>query len=138
MFTHGSSNTAANSPRGVYYARKAPGEDWEYPVKIPGSNAVSSNTILASDGSGAMALWITTVGSDYSLVASRYTKTKQFIAPVSINDPDLKGSVGLLWLGEEYAQLNEKFCEWKRSRAGECTKSEINRSAFVAWIDCAI
>ncbi len=54
------------------------------------------------------------------------------------NDPDLKGEVGLLWLGEEYAQLDESFCNWKRSREGECRKADINRTAFVAWIDCAI
>ncbi len=53
-------------------------------------------------------------------------------------DPDLRGEVGLLWLGEEYAQLDEEFCEWRRSRDGDCTKKDINRSAFVAWIDCAI
>jgi hypothetical protein len=54
-------------------------------------------------------------------------------------DPDLKKQVGLLWLGEEYAQLSDEFCKWTRSReGGECTAKEINRSAFVAWIDCAI
>jgi hypothetical protein len=53
-------------------------------------------------------------------------------------DPELRGLVGLLWLGEEFAQLDQKFCDWKRSRNGECKKSDINRSAFVAWIDCAI
>lgn len=54
------------------------------------------------------------------------------------NDEDLK-KVGLLWLGEEYAQLSEEFCTWKRSRDGApCTPKDINRSAFVAWIDCAI
>jgi hypothetical protein len=53
-------------------------------------------------------------------------------------DEDLK-KVGLLWLGEEYAQLGQDFCAWNRSRAGsECTDKDINRSAFVAWIDCAI
>jgi len=53
-------------------------------------------------------------------------------------DEDLK-KVGLLWLGEEYAQLGQDFCTWSRSRDGvECTDKEINRSAFVAWIDCAI
>jgi hypothetical protein len=46
--------------------------------------------------------------------------------------------VGLLWLGEEFAQLGDEFCTWSRSRAGECTAKDINRSAFVAWIDCAI
>ncbi len=53
-------------------------------------------------------------------------------------DPDLRGEVGLLWLGEEYAQLDETFCAWRRSRDGDCSKKDINRSAFVAWIDCAI
>lgn len=53
-------------------------------------------------------------------------------------DPDMKKEVGLLWLGEEYAQLGEDFCSWKRSRGSECTAKDINRSAFVAWIDCAI
>ena len=54
------------------------------------------------------------------------------------DDPDLKKQVGLLWLGEEFAQLGEDFCGWNRSRSTECTSKEINRSAFVAWIDCAI
>ena len=53
-------------------------------------------------------------------------------------DPDLKKQVGLLWLGEGFAQLGEEFCQWNRSRDDECTVKEINRSAFVAWIDCAI
>jgi hypothetical protein len=53
-------------------------------------------------------------------------------------DEDLKKQVGLLWLGEEFAQLSTEFCGWDRSRAGPCTRSDINRSAFVAWIDCAI
>ena len=54
------------------------------------------------------------------------------------NDPDLKKEVGLLWLGEEFAQLGEEFCTWNRSREGECSIADINRSAFIAWIDCAI
>lgn len=53
-------------------------------------------------------------------------------------DPELKKQVGLLWLGEEYAQLSEDFCNWKRSRTEVCTLKDINRSAFVAWIDCSI
>lgn len=53
-------------------------------------------------------------------------------------DDDLKNQVGLLWLGEEYAQLGDEFCGWSRSRSATCTPTEINRSAFVAWIDCAI
>ena len=53
-------------------------------------------------------------------------------------DDDLK-KVGLLWLGAEYAQLGKEFCTWNRSRDGaECQVADINRSAFVAWIDCSI
>jgi outer membrane protein OmpA-like peptidoglycan-associated protein len=54
------------------------------------------------------------------------------------HDEDLKKQVGLLWLGEEFAQLPSDFCKWDRSRDGACSRADINRSAFVAWIDCAI
>ncbi|MEN9797390.1 MAG: hypothetical protein RL653_1086 [Pseudomonadota bacterium] len=52
-------------------------------------------------------------------------------------DPELEKQVGLLWLGEDFAQLGEEFCTWNRSREA-CTPAELNRSAFMAWIDCAI
>ena len=52
---------------------------------------------------------------------------------------DLQNEVGLLWLGEEYAQLDESFCDWKRSGDPEsCEPEGLNRSAFVAWIDCRL
>jgi outer membrane protein OmpA-like peptidoglycan-associated protein len=54
------------------------------------------------------------------------------------SDPDLDKEVGLLWLGEEFAQLSEEFCAWRRSRTGECQNQDLNRSAFVAWIDCTL
>jgi len=55
------------------------------------------------------------------------------------SDPDLEKKVGLLWLGEEFAQLDKSFCEWKRSGpADNCKPKDINRSAFVAWIDCRL
>jgi outer membrane protein OmpA-like peptidoglycan-associated protein len=54
------------------------------------------------------------------------------------HDEDLKKQVGLLWLGEEFAQLSSDFCMWDRSRSGACSRADINRSAFIAWIDCAI
>ncbi|HWB74950.1 MAG TPA: hypothetical protein VG755_08335 [Nannocystaceae bacterium] len=55
------------------------------------------------------------------------------------SDPDLDREVGLLWLGEEYAQLDQDFCSWKRSGAADkCKPKDINRSAFVAWIDCRL
>lgn len=54
-------------------------------------------------------------------------------------DPDLDREVGLLWLGEEFAQLDQRFCEWSRSgSAGECAKENLNRSAFISWIDCQL
>jgi outer membrane protein OmpA-like peptidoglycan-associated protein len=55
----------------------------------------------------------------------------------TFKDPDLDKEVGLLWLGEEFAQLDEGFCDWKRS-ATECDPTQLNRSAFVAWIDCRL
>ena len=53
-------------------------------------------------------------------------------------DPDLDKEVGMLWLGAEYAQLEPEFCQWKRSGGSDCTADDINRSAFVAWIDCQL
>jgi outer membrane protein OmpA-like peptidoglycan-associated protein len=57
----------------------------------------------------------------------------------TFHDPDLARQVGLLWLGEEFAQLDPSFCGWKRS-GGEasCTPEDLNRSAFVTWIDCTL
>lgn len=58
---------------------------------------------------------------------------------VTFNDPDLDREVGLLWLGEEYAQLDDQFCGWTRSGTAEdCSNDTLNRSAFVAWIDCTL
>jgi outer membrane protein OmpA-like peptidoglycan-associated protein len=57
----------------------------------------------------------------------------------TFKDPDLDKEVGLLWLGEEFAQLDEGFCDWRRSgKKNECEPEHLNRSAFVAWIDCKL
>jgi outer membrane protein OmpA-like peptidoglycan-associated protein len=53
-------------------------------------------------------------------------------------DPDLDKEVGMLWLGEEFAQLETEFCAWKRSAGGTCSPEQLNRSAFIAWIDCQL
>jgi outer membrane protein OmpA-like peptidoglycan-associated protein len=55
-------------------------------------------------------------------------------------DPDLDREVGLLWLGEEFAQLDQRFCEWQRSgsASGSCAAETLNRSAFMSWIDCQL
>lgn len=55
------------------------------------------------------------------------------------DDPELDKEVGLLWLGEEFAQLDQEFCTWERSGEGtQCSSTDLNRSAFVAWIDCRL
>lgn len=55
------------------------------------------------------------------------------------DDPELDRQVGLLWLGEEYAQLDPSFCDWNRSGAVDaCEPEDLNRSAFIAWIDCTL
>ncbi len=57
----------------------------------------------------------------------------------TFQDKDLNKEVGLLWLGEEFAQLDEVFCSWQRSGSSEvCQSQDLNRSAFVAWIDCRL
>lgn len=57
----------------------------------------------------------------------------------TFNDPDLDKEVGLMWLGEEeFAQLDTEFCKWQRSGGETCQPQDLNRSAFVAWIDCRL
>lgn len=57
----------------------------------------------------------------------------------TFDDPDLDKEVGLLWLGEEFAQLDQEFCKWKRSGDDKtCESQDLNRSAFAAWIDCRL
>ena len=55
------------------------------------------------------------------------------------NDPELEQKVGLLWLGNEFAQLSKDYCSWPSSRPEEkCEDETINRSAFVSWVDCRL
>jgi outer membrane protein OmpA-like peptidoglycan-associated protein len=55
------------------------------------------------------------------------------------NDPDIEKKVGLLWLGNEFAQLSKEYCSWPTSRPSEkCAEEPINRSAFVSWVDCRL
>jgi outer membrane protein OmpA-like peptidoglycan-associated protein len=54
-------------------------------------------------------------------------------------EAELNQKVGLLWLGNEYAQLPEEYCSWPRSRSdARCDEEAINRSAFVSWVDCRL
>ena len=55
------------------------------------------------------------------------------------NDPEIEQKVGLLWLGNEFAQLSKDYCSWPSSRSDEkCEDETINRSAFVSWVDCRL
>jgi outer membrane protein OmpA-like peptidoglycan-associated protein len=59
------------------------------------------------------------------------------------HDPDLDKQVGLLWLGNEFAQLSKDYCDWPTSRETQapkekCSAEMVNRSAFVSWVDCRL
>lgn len=55
------------------------------------------------------------------------------------NDPEIEQKVGLLWLGNEFAQLSKDYCAWPSSRGDvKCDEEAINRSAFVSWVDCRL
>jgi outer membrane protein OmpA-like peptidoglycan-associated protein len=55
------------------------------------------------------------------------------------NDPEIEKKVGLLWLGNEFAQLSKEYCSWQTSRPDKkCEDEAINRSAFVSWVDCRL
>ena len=52
---------------------------------------------------------------------------------------ELNTKVGLLWLGNEFAQLGPEYCQWNVSRKNKpCNAEAINRSAFVSWVDCQL
>lgn len=52
---------------------------------------------------------------------------------------ELERKVGLLWLGNEYAQLSKDYCDWPSSHPEDkCGEEPINRSAFVSWVDCRL
>jgi outer membrane protein OmpA-like peptidoglycan-associated protein len=54
-------------------------------------------------------------------------------------DPEIEKIVGLLWLGNEFAQLSKEYCGWNNSRQdAKCNDEAINRSAFVSWVDCRL
>jgi outer membrane protein OmpA-like peptidoglycan-associated protein len=99
--------------------------------------------------------WIDRKGARYFFVVGRASKTGSietnralshrransilFHIKEAYPDPELEKKVGLLWLGKEFAQLDQDFCTWPNSRPGEkCDDESINRSAFVSWVDCRL
>jgi outer membrane protein OmpA-like peptidoglycan-associated protein len=109
------------------------------------------------DASKAMVeeLWLDRRGARYFFVVARASKTGtsdvnrtlshkransvMFAIADKFKEPDLDKKVGLLWLGEEFAQLGKDYCQWNISRKDRpCTEEAINRSAFVSWVDCQL
>jgi outer membrane protein OmpA-like peptidoglycan-associated protein len=99
--------------------------------------------------------WLERKGARYFFVVGRASKTGsvetnralshrransiQFHLKEKFADSELDKRVGLLWLGNEFAQLDKDFCAWQTSRTGEkCDDESINRSAFVSWVDCRL
>ena len=100
-------------------------------------------------------LWAEQRGASYFFVVSRAstdgsTETNRALSHKRANsilfalqerfkDPELEQKLGLMWLGEEYAQLDKEFCQWTSSRPEqECKEEVLNRSAIVSWIDCRL
>ncbi|HTE53994.1 MAG TPA: hypothetical protein VK698_24230 [Kofleriaceae bacterium] len=100
---------------------------------------------IFSDQRGASYFFVVSRASPEGSVERNRELSKQRAEAVmahlrqTFNDPDLDKEVGLLWLGEEFAQLEQEFCEWRRSGdPAQCKAELINRSAFIAWIDCTL
>jgi outer membrane protein OmpA-like peptidoglycan-associated protein len=61
------------------------------------------------------------------------------IKELAADDPEVDNRVGLLWLGNEFAQLSTEYCSWPNSRPEKkCDEDAINRTAFVSWVDCRL
>jgi outer membrane protein OmpA-like peptidoglycan-associated protein len=100
-------------------------------------------------------LWVDRRGARYFFVVARASKTGTpdfnralshkransvlFLLSDKFKEPDLDKQVGLLWLGNEFAQLGTEYCDWTVSRdRKKCSAEAINRSAFVSWVDCQL
>jgi outer membrane protein OmpA-like peptidoglycan-associated protein len=100
--------------------------------------------------------WEDRRGARYFFVVARASKTGtadmnralshkransvQFFLQETGKDPDLDKQLGMLWLGNEFAQLSKDYCSnWTNSRPSKpCNQEAINRSAFVSWVDCRL
>jgi outer membrane protein OmpA-like peptidoglycan-associated protein len=100
---------------------------------------------LFSDQRGASYFFVVARASPEGSVEHNRELSKQRAQSVmnylrqKYQDPDLDHEVGLLWLGEEFAQLDQRFCGWQRSGdVQSCESENLNRSAFLSWIDCQL
>jgi outer membrane protein OmpA-like peptidoglycan-associated protein len=99
--------------------------------------------------------WFDRKGARYFFVVARASKTGSqdknralshrransimYHLKEATKDPELDKKVGLLWLGNEFAQLSKEYCTWQTSRPDtKCDEEPINRSAFVSWVDCRL
>jgi outer membrane protein OmpA-like peptidoglycan-associated protein len=72
-------------------------------------------------------------------LSHRRANSVMFYLKQIANDPEIDQKVGLLWLGNEFAQLSQDYCRWDISRKdAKCDEEAINRSAFVSWVDCRL
>ncbi|MGK4002774.1 hypothetical protein WMF31_09140 [Sorangium sp. So ce1036] len=100
-------------------------------------------------------MWLDRRGARYFFIVARASKTgtPEFNRTLShkransvlfdiadrTKDQELDKKVGMLWLGNEFAQLGAEYCQWNISRKDKaCTAEAINRSAFVSWVDCQL
>lgn len=111
--------SSAGTYKGVYYVSKPPGASWQYPEKIPSSTMPTysyAGPVLVSDGDGATAVWVDLdTTNNYRLKASRYTKAKQFVAPVEIGDPTLTTYAKLQPRGGVASNGKEFWATWVQS-----------------------
>jgi len=120
--------------------------------------------IMFDDGSDALdpgakklleERWLDRKGARYFFIVARASRTGSadfnrtlshkransvhFFLQEQFKDPDLEKQVGMLWLGNEFAQLTKEYCDWPASRAAaKCNADALNRSAFVSWVDCRL
>jgi outer membrane protein OmpA-like peptidoglycan-associated protein len=79
-----------------------------------------------------------TGGAEYNRkLSNRRANSVMLHLDETTKDPDLDKKVGMLWLGNEYAQLGEEYCQWNVSRK-TCNAEAVNRSAFISWVDCQL
>jgi len=99
--------------------------------------------------------WLDRKGARYFFIVARASRTGtadynrtlshkransvHFFLQEQFKDPDLEKQVGMLWLGNEFAQLTKDYCDWPASRSSkQCSPEALNRSAFVSWVDCRL
>jgi outer membrane protein OmpA-like peptidoglycan-associated protein len=101
-------------------------------------------TVFANRGGASYFLVVSRASPDGTVQRNRELSRERAESVLNhleqtFHDPELERQVGLLWLGEEYAQLDPTFCAWRRSgEAEQCRPEDLNRSSFIAWIDCQL